>query len=162
MRIKYHSSHSFIPEVFADADYGGNVTTRKLTSGVITLLCAAPIFWSSKTQSIVAQSTIEAEYYAMGEAIKEALWLIKLYSELPILRLNTTLPLTICDDSQTAIRLADNPQDHGRAKHIDMKWNFIKDTIQQGKLKLEYVSTEHNCAGLLTKALPKPRHEYLI
>jgi hypothetical protein len=148
------------PLVYTDSDFAGDITTRKSTSGILTMMSGGPVFWSTKTQPVVAQSTMEAEYYALGDGIKEILWLTKFMKELPILDKND-LPLSILCDSQTAIGLSRNPQDHGRAKHIDIKMAFIKDEVARGTIDLSYVSTVHNKADILTKVLPRPRFNEL-
>ena len=62
-------------------------------------------------------------------------------------------------DNSRAISLAHNPQHHDRTKHIDVRHHFIYEAIEEGRIELQYVKTEDNIADLLTKPLPRPRHE---
>uniref|UniRef100_A0A2N9GJC7 Integrase catalytic domain-containing protein n=1 Tax=Fagus sylvatica TaxID=28930 RepID=A0A2N9GJC7_FAGSY len=89
---------------YVDADYAGEVDDRRSTTGYVFTLSGGPICWKSTLQSIVAMSTTEAEYMAVAEAAKEALWLKGLVKELG---LNQGGVQMHCD-SQSAIYLAKN------------------------------------------------------
>jgi hypothetical protein len=104
---------------YVDADYAGEVDDKRSTTGYVFTLSGGPICWKSTLQSIVAMSTTEAEYMAVAEAAKEALWLKGLVKELG---LNQGGVQMHCD-SQSTIYLAKNQVYHARTKHIDVRFH---------------------------------------
>ncbi|XP_055908638.1 uncharacterized protein LOC129943317 [Eupeodes corollae] len=80
--ICFKSNNKLIVSCFSDADYGGDTETRRSTSGFVFLLGHSPISWSSQRQQCVALSTMEAEYIAGANAVKEIVWLLRLMNDL--------------------------------------------------------------------------------
>ena len=105
----------------------------------------------------MALSSAEAEYMAANVASCEALWLRKLLSGLFDEELS---PTVIYCDNQSCIKLTENPVFYDRTKHIEIKYHFIRDWVQKGAVKLEYVSTDEQVADILTKSLPWGKHVY--
>ncbi|UYV82166.1 hypothetical protein LAZ67_21001203 [Cordylochernes scorpioides] len=140
---------------FADADWGSDKEDRKSYSGYIFVLGGAAISWCSRKQKCVALSTAEAEYYAMCEAAKEALWFTSFMEEIGVGDFKES-PLKIYIDNQGAMFLAENEVVSERSKHIDIRHFFIRDLIKDGKLSFVYVPTEENPADLFTKNLKAP------
>ena len=68
---------------------------------------------------------------------------------------------TLFEDSQGSIALAKNPKDHSRAKHVDIKYHFVRQAVEEKSIQLFYCPTENMLADILTKGLPKPRFEEL-
>ena len=101
-------------------------------------------------QKCVALSTAEAEYMALSGAAQEAVWMRQLLSDLGREVVGAT---TIQEDNQSAICMAKSPQFHGRAKHIDIKFHFVREQVNEGKIKLEYCQTGDMIADMLTKGL---------
>ena len=120
---------------------------QKLISAYIVLLAGGTISWRAKKQSTVASSSIEAEYMAVLEATKESIWVQRLLSELE----QTTIGNAniIFEDNQGAIALAYNPEYHASTKHIDIQYHFIRDCVENGKVKLDYCLTA-NMVGRCT------------
>ena len=143
---------------YSDADWAGDVGDRKSTSGYVFLLGDGAISWKSSKQSCVALSTAEAEYVALSAAAQEAIWLQQLISELLNKDIQET---TVLEDNQAAICLAKNPQVHGRTKHIDIKFHFIRDLVDSGRIKLAYCPSEDMVADMMTKGLPMVQFEKL-
>lgn len=143
---------------YTDADYAGDTKTRRSISGFVFLLHGGPISWASKQQSCTSLSTTEAEFVAASEASKEAVWLIRLVNE--ILGQDTA-PIPLLCDNQSAIRLVCNPEFQQRTKHIDIKYHFIREQQEEGKINIQYVSTQDQLADIFTKPLPGPRYEDL-
>ena len=141
------------PEVigYADADYAGDLDTRRSTSGGLFLINKGAVYWKSKLQPCVVLSTMEAEYMACGEAAKEALWLMKLLPDLGVL-VDT---LTVLNDNNAAITMLNNPFVGGegeRAKHIDVKFHFVREFIHDFKvLEFKHIATRDMAADCLTK-----------
>lgn len=141
---------------YCDADWAGDINDRKSTSGYAFTLAGAPISWRSKKQSCVALSTAEAEYIALASAAQEAVRLRKLLNELDGPPEGATI---IHEDSQSAIAMAKNPQFHGCAKHIDIKYHYIRGEVGNGTVKLSYLPTDKMLADVLTKGLSKEKHQ---
>ena len=141
---------------FTDADYAGDVTTRRSTGGYVFLLGQTAISWSSKRQNSVTLSSCEAEYVAQAAAAQEAVWLRRLLSELNCPQQG---PTQLFADNQGAIALAKNPENHARTKHIDVKYHFIRQEVSRGSVVLQYIGTGDMLADALTKAVPGPKTE---
>jgi hypothetical protein len=135
-----------------DSDWAGCKTTRRSTSGYAIFIDKGPICWRSKMQSIVALSSCEAEYIALVECIKEILWLLQ---HLKALGISVDSPVVIGIDNQAAIALAKNPVLHEKTKHIDTRHHFIRQVVQKGYIKLQYIKTGDNIADVLTKFTKK-------
>jgi len=131
------------------------VLTRRSTTGWVFELNGSIIAWSSKRQATVSTSTSESEYVAVSEAAKEAVWLRGMLEELGCRQPQTSLH----GDNQGSIHLANRPAIHSRTKHIDIRHHLIRELIERGIVKLDYVPTADQKADVLTKALPRPRHE---
>jgi hypothetical protein len=116
------------------------------------------ISWCCRKQDITAMSSAESEYIALAETCKEIMWLRNLLQGMDV-KLPTTT--TIRTDSQSCIAMLKNQNFSHRTKHFDTRYHLIKDNVQKGIIKLEYVSTTENTADLFTKPLAGPRIEYL-
>ena len=103
---------------FCDSDWGGDLTSRKSTTGYLFLFGKSAISWASTLQKTVALSSCEAEYMAIKEAIKEQIYLQSIFKQIAILEEKFTKILY--SDSQSAIEIAKNPIYHKRTKHIDI------------------------------------------
>jgi hypothetical protein len=144
---------------YADADWGSDTQTRKSTTGYLFFLGDGAISWCSKRQATVALSTAEAEYMASSAACQEILWLKSLLDQIGF---KLTPDLILFNDNQSAIALSKNPGNHNRTKHIDMRYHFIREAVAMDKIKIKYCSTKFMLADILTKGMPRPRHEELI
>jgi hypothetical protein len=155
--LRYTASNDIQLHGFTDSDWAGSVEDRKSTSGMSFSLGSAMISWSSRKQKSVALSTAEAEYMAACEACTEAVWLRKLISDLFD---QTPESTTIYCDNQSCIRLSEHPVFHERSKHIEIKYYFIRDKVQEGEVKLEYIPTDEQTADILTKPLSRIKFAY--
>uniref|UniRef100_A0AAV1VDR1 Integrase catalytic domain-containing protein n=1 Tax=Peronospora matthiolae TaxID=2874970 RepID=A0AAV1VDR1_9STRA len=145
---------------YSDADWAGDHADRKSTSGYAFTLMGAPVSWGSKKQSSVSLSTSEAEYIALSLAIQEGKWVHRLLCEILDAAEDKSGPeLKIMEDNQTCIKMTNNPVNHGRAKHIDIKYHHIRDEVKRGDVNLEYCETTTMLADIMTKGLPGPRHK---
>ena len=140
---------------YSDADWAGDISTRRSTSGYVFGIGTGPISWSSKRQSTVSLSTCEAEYIGQTQATKEAVWLRNLLAELTHMN-ERDIPTTIIyGDNQGAIALAKNPKFHGRSKHIDIQHHYVREKVEDGTVGLKYIETSKQIADGLTKPLSK-------
>ena len=143
---------------FVDSNYAADKDKRRSITGFVFTMCGGAISWKSSLQSVVALSTTEAEYIALTEAVKEAIWLRGLVSELG---LKQEVVIVSCDSS-SAIQLSKNPKYHERTKHIDVRIHFIRDEINKGVMNVVNVPSEVNPADMLTKPLPSIRFMDLL
>jgi hypothetical protein len=142
----------------SDADWGRDLDSRRCTTGVVVLLNDAAVIRKSCKQPTVALSTMETEYMALTDAAKEIKWIRISFDELHYGI--TSIPSTIIrTDNQGALALAKNPAHHTRSKHIDIKHLHIRETIAQGIVWLEHVSTSDMAADFLTKPLGHVSHQ---
>ena len=140
---------------FSDADWGGDIEDFKSTSGYCFEIGGTIVSWRSKKQSCVALSTAEAEYMALSNAAQEAVWLKELHKDLNV---KTTGPMIIFEDNQAAIKMAKNPQYHGRSKHISIKYHFIREQVNNNNIELRYCRTDDMIADMFTKGLNTTKH----
>ena len=147
---------------FSDADWAGDLADRKSTSGYIFMYGGGPVSWRSQKQGCVALSSAEAEYVALAAACQEAVWQRQLFNTLkmsPAPGPNVkSQDVEMNTDSQSAMAIAKNPRFHGRAKHIDIKYHYVRDSVQAGKIKLVYCPTDDMVADILTKPLAADKH----
>jgi hypothetical protein len=135
---------------FSDSDMAGDPEDRKSTTGVLFCFGLAPITWQSQKQKVVALSSCEAEYIAATTAACQGVWLSRLLSDL-INKEPKAVTLNI--DNKSAIALCKNPVFHDRSKHIETRYHFIRECIEDGKIAVEYMDTNNQLADILTKAL---------
>eukprot|EP00253_Pinus_taeda_P021615 PITA_21615 len=124
---------------YTDSDWASCASDRKSTSGCCFGLGSAVVSWFSRKQQSVALSSAEAEYMAASLANCEAIWVRKMLFGLFGQPLR---PAVIYCDNQSCIKLTKNPIFHDRSKHIGIKHHFIKDYVQKGVVKLEYIPTD--------------------
>jgi hypothetical protein len=116
------------------------------------------VSWALKKQNSVALSTIEAEYIAAGHCCVQLLWMRKTLRDYGYKL--SKVPL-LCDN-KSAIRMADNPVEHRRTKHIDIQYHFLRDHQQKGDMEIAYVSTHNQLANIFTKPLDEKTFSKLM
>ena len=145
-------------EVFCDASYASCPTTMRSTTGYLVQLDKGIVSWHATRQKTVALSSAEAEYMALSDACKEAVWFRGLLLELGLRRDD---PVTIFEDNQAAIEIATNPKDHSRTKHVAIRYHHIRERVANGEVRLKYIPTSEQVADALTKPLAAPAFSYL-
>ena len=156
--LLYNSGNSAECIGFSDSDWAGDSDDRKSTSGYVFQINGTAITWRSRKQSCVALSTAEAEYVALSQAAQEAVWLRQLNFDL---KGEQSKPTTVYEDNQAAISLSKNPTSHGKSKHIEIKYHYIREQIQKKQIELKYCDTNNMIADMLTKGLPKDKMKKL-
>nr|GEV99230.1 retrovirus-related Pol polyprotein from transposon TNT 1-94 [Tanacetum cinerariifolium] len=139
------------------ADHAGCQDTRQSTSGSMKLLGDRLGSWSSKRQKSVAISSTKAEYIALS-GCSQVLWM---RSQLTDYGLGfNKIPMYY--DNKRTIALCCNNVQHSQSKHIDIKFYFIKEQVENGLVELYFVNTKYQLADIFTKALCRERIEFLI
>ena len=157
--LTYYRDSELSPVAYVDADYGGCKDTRRSTSGYVFTMAGGAVTWSSKRQSTVALSTVEAEYVAMSRCAQQMLWIQNWLDEANI---KYNLPGIIKGDNRGAIALTKNTRGHGKVKHIDIRHHYIREVIQSGAITMVQVPSADNLADLFTKPLPRDHHHRLL
>ena len=160
---------------YVDGDWGGDADDRRSTTGYIYMSWSGPVSWRSKKQASTALSSCESEYMAASEAAKEAIWLTRLLKEdlkLEDVSLETKgdlsereyqgdKPLTVFEDNVGCIQLSRNPVSHRSSKHIEIRYHFVRERVQDGSLKLVFIPSSENIADVLTKSTRRNTFLYL-
>ena len=140
-------------EVYVDSDHAGDKETRRSRTGYIVMLNGGPISWQSKLQSAVALSSTEAEYYALTDAVQEAIWIRQLMEKIGF---KIEDPTPVYEDNKGAKDLANNPMYHKRTRHIDIKYHFVRRYVQRGLVSVVATRSLNQYADFLTKPLNYP------
>jgi hypothetical protein len=139
---------------FTDADCAGDPSDRRSTSGVVVFLGHNLITWLAKKQHTVSRSSTESEYRSLATGAAELAWLRQVLCDLKLYL--PSAPLIWCDNT-SALALASNPMFHGRTKHIEVDYHFVREKVVCGDLLLQFISTHDQLADIFTKALPSTR-----
>ncbi len=130
------------------SDYAGDKDTRKSVSGYVVYVNDALIAWKSKGQRTVTLSSTEAEYIAVTDLCTEVLFIKML---LETMGLEVELPIRLYADNIGAMFLAENASTSQRTKHIDVRYHFIRDLVQNGTIQIIFIKTTENDADIYTK-----------
>lgn len=137
-----------------DADWAGNAVDRRSYSGFAFIFAGAPVSWEARKQRTIALSSTEAEYMAISECTKEAMYLRDVLNSIEV----KCECVILFNDNQGAIKLAQSKNYHSRTKHIDVRHHFIRDKCEQGVIDLRYLCTDRMPADVLTKGLSGTKH----
>ncbi|XP_053989674.1 uncharacterized protein LOC128882130 [Hylaeus volcanicus] len=143
-------------EMYSDADWATDTNDRHSHSGMVLFLGGNPINWRSSKQKSISTSTMEAEYVALENVLKEVMWMNMLFKELQNL-LNIDVPrepYMIRCDNKSAIDFTLNRVERSKSKHIDIAYHITREKYKEGLTQLKYVPSSDNVADIFTKALP--------
>ncbi|GKA18119.1 hypothetical protein Tco_0697956 [Tanacetum coccineum] len=144
----YPRDSPFDLEAFSDSDYAGASLDRKSTTGGCQFLGKRLILWQCKKQTIVANSTTEAEYVAAANCCGQVLWIQNQMLDYGFNFMNTKIHI----DNESTICIVKNPVFHSKTKHIEIRHHFIRDSYEKKLIQVIKIHTDHNVADLLTKA----------
>ncbi|GJW65858.1 putative ribonuclease H-like domain-containing protein [Tanacetum coccineum] len=144
----YPRVSSFDLEAYSDSDYAGANLDRKSTTGGCQFLGRRLISWQCKKQTIVATSTIEAEYVAAANCCGQVLWIQNQMLDYGFNFMNTKIYI----DNESTICIVKNPVYHSKTKHIAIRHHFIRDAYEKKLIQVLKIHTNDNVADLLTKA----------
>jgi hypothetical protein len=125
-------------QTFCDSDWAGSPDDFRSTTGFCVFLGHCLISWSAKKQPVVSRSSTKAEYQAMAITTTEIYWLRMLFKDLGVPLPPT--PILGCDNV-SALALASNPVYHGRTKHIEIDYHFVREKVINGDISVKYIST---------------------
>ena len=150
--------------VFADVNCAEKADDRRSVSGVAVTVGKSSVSWFSTTQKVVTLSATEAEYVALGDGIKEALFVRGVLSfVIPSISENC---IKVFVDNDGAISPVNNPLSSARTKRIDVRFHFIRELTRSKTIPVEYVPTKEQRTDILTKALTgaifKERRDFLM
>ena len=146
---------------YSDSDFAGCLDSRRSTSGYIFMLAGGAVSWKSVKQTLVASSTMEAEFIACYEASNHGIWLRNFVTQLRIVD-GIEKPLRINCDNKAAELYSKNNRSSSKSKHIDIKFLVVKERVQSLQVSIEHISTNSMIADPLTKGLPpKVYHEHV-
>jgi hypothetical protein len=134
---------------YTDSDYAADPVKRRSTTGYLFKLANGIISWRSRAQKTIALSATEAEYMALSDCSRQAIWIQSIFSELGL----QVKPTSICTDNQGGIFIANNPVQESRTKHIDVRYHYVRDLIEQKRVEVVWVPTDDNPADMFTKNL---------
>jgi len=138
---------------YTDSDWAADVIKRRSITGYFFKLANGIFSWQSRAQKTVALSSTEAEYMALSDTSRQAVWIQSLLKELGIVI--PTIP--ICGDNQGSIFIGSNPVQERRSKHIDIRYHYVRQLIEEKKVELFFVEGAENPADLFTKNLAAPK-----
>nr|GEW62062.1 retrovirus-related Pol polyprotein from transposon TNT 1-94 [Tanacetum cinerariifolium] len=154
----YSKDSSIALTTFVDADLAGCQDTRRSTSESVQFLGERLISWSSKKQKSAAISNTKDEYITLSGCCAQILWM---RSQLSDYGLGFNI-IPMYYDNKSTIALCCNNVQHSQSKHIDIRYHFIKEQVENWVIELYFVNTEYQLADLFTKALGRDRIEFLI
>ncbi|GJR94998.1 hypothetical protein Tco_0267172 [Tanacetum coccineum] len=143
---------------YTDSDYAGATQDRKSTTGGCQFLGNRLISWQCKKQTVVATSTTEAEYVAAASCCGQVLWIQNQLLDYGYNFMNTVIYI----DNNSTICIIENPVQHSKTKHIEIRHHFIRDCNAKKLIQMAKIDTEHNVADLLTKGFDAGRFQYLV
>ena len=138
---------------YSDSDYAGCIDSLKSTSGYVFMLASGAVSWRSAKQTLIATSTMEAEFVSCFEATSHGVWMKSFISGLRIVD-SISRPLRIYCDNLAAVFMAKNNKSGSRSKHIDIKYLAIRERVKDKTVVIEHISTELMIADPLTKGMP--------
>ncbi|GKB98365.1 putative ribonuclease H-like domain-containing protein [Tanacetum coccineum] len=154
----YPKDSLFKLEAYSDSDYGGASLDRKSTTSDCQFLGRRLISWQCKKQTIMANSTSEAEYVAAANYCGQVLWIQNQMMDYGFNFMNTKIHI----DNESTISVIKNPVAHSRTKHIEIRFHFIRDCYEKRLIEVIKIHTDHNVIDLLTKGFDDTRFNILL
>nr|GEX30838.1 Ty3/gypsy retrotransposon protein [Tanacetum cinerariifolium] len=144
---------------YSDADWAKCVVTRKSLTGYYVFLNNSLVSWKSKKQNTLYKSSTEAEYIALAAVTSELIWILIFLKDLQI---ESLLPVSLHCDSNSAIKIAANPDFYERTKHLEIALHFVRENVFKGIVKTVKVDSANQIADILTKGLNTVQHLELV
>jgi len=154
----YPNNSPFDLIAYSDSDYAGATMDRKSTTGGCQYLGHRLISWQCKKQTVVANSTTEAEYVAASSCCGQVLWIQNQLLDYGYNFMNTKIYI----DNNSTMCIIKNPVFHSKTKHIEIRHHFIRDCYEKKLIQVVKIHTDNNVADLLTKSFDISRFQFLV
>ena len=148
-----YKASDLLPVGYTDSDFQTDRDKRKSTSGYVFILGGGAVIWRSVKQKCIADLTMEAEYVAASEAVKEAIWFRNFLLDLDVVP-NLPRQITIYCDNTGVVANTKEPREHKAAKHIERKYHLIRLFVKRGDTVVTHIASKDNRADPFTKCLP--------
>ncbi|GJX70744.1 copia protein [Tanacetum coccineum] len=158
MGLWYSKDTGMSLTAYSDADHVGCQDTKRSTSGSAQFLGDKLVRWSSKKQKSTAISSTKAEYIALSGCCAQILWMRSQLTDYGF----TFNKIPLYCDNKSAIALCCNNVQYSRAKHIDVRYHFIKEQVENGIVEQCFIRTKYQLADIFTKSFPRERFNFLI
>lgn len=135
-------------KMYCDSDYAGDKESRISITGFILYLMDVPISWKSKSQKNVTLSSSEAEYIALSEAAKEIKFVVQI---LISMKIPVSIPIIVRIDNVGAMFMTENATTQNRTRHVDIRYHFVREFVEEGFIKIIFVRSKENDADIFTK-----------
>ena len=142
---------NIIIEAYVDSDWAGDPDTRRSTCGYIVHVNGCPVSWKSRTMKTMALSSCEAEFMSLTEVCREVMWMCRFFDELGI---EYHMP-EIYSDSSSALNWTEDPIQHQRNKHVEVKYYYVRDMVAGGNVKTFKITSINNISDIMTKPVGK-------
>ena len=136
-------------DCYCDSDWAGDLESQCSTSDYSIFMGNDMVSWRSCRQPTVALSSTKAKYMSMCDCAQQILWIKSLFRKCHL----TLNHFAMFSDNKGAIHLARNPVMEGRLKHIDIKYYFLHERVEDNSFVLDYMSTDQQLADIMTKNL---------
>ena len=136
--------------LFSDSDWAGDKDNRRSVSGLALFVCGVLVAWRSKQQKTVALSSSEAEFVAASEAVKDVLFVVNVLESLGI---EVEKPIIVRVDNMGAVFMSQNNSSGARTRHVDTRWHFVRELVEDKFIEVVFVKSEENKSDLFTKNL---------
>ena len=143
---------------YTGADWASCVDDNKSTSGGAFYLGESLVAWLSKKQTLVSLSTAEVENIAIAPCCTQVLWMKQTLQDMKV---NFNEPISIKCDNTSAIRISKNHVLHSKAKHIPIKYRFLREQVAEKTMRIEYIPSNEQIKNIFTKPLARELFEYL-
>ena len=152
-RLKLKIGEKIQVRDYADADFAGNHQSWRSTTGFVVMLGEAPILWKSTDQRCVTLSTLESECHSLSTSLVQALWMRDVLLEIDE---GASSVIKCFEDNAACVALANN-ESLGRAKHIAVRFHFVKELVKREEIQVIGIASQDMVADSLTKPVVKRR-----
>jgi hypothetical protein len=153
---KWDKNNQWNLVVYTDSDWAGDKENRHSVTGYIMFLMGVPVMWKSRLQRTVALSSTEAEYYAISETAKEIKFIFQILESIGI---RIKLPIIVKVDNVGAIFMAENVTATKLTRHVDARYHYVREFIEEGFIQIIFVKSDDNKADGFTKNLKTELYE---
>ncbi|GJR74301.1 putative RNA-directed DNA polymerase [Tanacetum coccineum] len=146
--VLFKPNGHLVTQFYIDADWAGDKSNRRSTSGYFTVVGGNLVTRRSNKQKVVSHSSAKAEFRGIARGLTEVLWVRRLLTEIGYPPQDAS---KIMSDNKAAIQISENPVQHDRTKHVKVNRHFIKEKLEAEIITLPFVRSEDQLANILTK-----------